>query len=90
MIMLNNKRERKRAREEESRYKSLLRVQIINAKAQIFKFYQFSTKLVNLREMPSVASLPHYTTVLAQTFSQDGEYYAAGTAAGDLAVWKVR
>lgn len=39
--------------------------------------------------MPSVASLPHYTTVLAQTFSQDGEYYAAGTAAGDLAVWKV-
>lgn len=44
MIMLNNKRERKRAREEESRYKSLLRVQIINAKAQMFKFYQFSTK----------------------------------------------
>ena len=40
VIMLNNKRERKRAREEESRYKSLLCVQIINAKAQMFKFYQ--------------------------------------------------
>jgi THO complex subunit 6 len=39
--------------------------------------------------MPSITSLPHYTTVLAQVFSPDGEYYAAGTAAGDLAVWRV-
>jgi hypothetical protein len=40
--------------------------------------------------MPSIASLPEYTTVLAQVFSPDGELYAAATLAGDLAVWRVR
>jgi len=30
-----------------------------------------------------------YTTVLAQAFSPDGQLYCAGTAAGDLAVWRV-
>jgi len=38
--------------------------------------------------MPSVATLPEYSTVLAQVFSPDGQLYAAGTAAGDLAVWR--
>jgi hypothetical protein len=40
--------------------------------------------------MPSIASLPEYTTVLAQVFSPDGDLYAAATLAGDLAVWRVR
>jgi len=39
--------------------------------------------------MPGIASVSEYTTVLAQVFSPDGQLYCAGTAAGDLAVWRV-
>ena len=34
-------------------------------------------------------SVPEYTTILAQVFSPCGQYYAAGTVEGQVAVWKV-
>jgi len=39
--------------------------------------------------MPSLRSVPEYTTILAQVFSPCGQYYAAGTVEGQVAVWKV-
>lgn len=37
--------------------------------------------------MRSVASLPEYTTVVAQTFS--AQFYAAATRAGEVAIWRI-
>jgi len=39
--------------------------------------------------MPSVATLPEYTTVFCQTYSLCGEYLAAGSGEGVVSVWKV-
>jgi len=39
--------------------------------------------------MPSLRSVPEYTTILAQVFSPCGQYYASGTLDGQVAVWKV-
>jgi len=39
--------------------------------------------------MPSLRSVPEYTTILAQVFSPCGQFYVAGTVAGQVAVWKV-
>jgi len=46
---------------------------------------QEKTKIV----MPGVLSVPEYTTVLGQTFSPDGELYAACSVAGKVSVWRV-
>jgi len=39
--------------------------------------------------MPSVATLPEYTTIFSQVYSPCGEYLAAGSGTGVVAVWKV-
>jgi len=40
--------------------------------------------------MPGILrKVPEYTTILAQVFSTCGQYYAAGTVEGQIAVWKV-
>jgi len=39
--------------------------------------------------MPIIRSVPEYTTILAQVFSPCGQFYAAGTIDGQVAVWKV-
>jgi hypothetical protein len=38
--------------------------------------------------MRSVASLPEYTTVVGQAFSPCGQFYAAATRTGDVAIWR--
>ena len=40
--------------------------------------------------MRSVASLPEYSTVVAQTFSHCGEFYAAAARRGEVAIWPAR
>jgi len=39
--------------------------------------------------MPSIASLPEYTTVFCQSYSRCGEFLAAGSGAGVVVVWRV-